>query len=151
MTKTLADMTAEERQECVGMWCDNLASIADTPQPVVLACAQGERCWILHTDLHGEWSCFSLDRVAPRFDLPRVWTSDGEPELAQTLAEEEYQYGVTYTGVKHGGHHIEWVENTGDAEWDKDTLQLLVKRWKRKGQSPKIVRRRVSAPEVISE
>ena len=73
------------------------------------------------------------------------------PELAQALAEEEYQYGVTYIGVNHGGHHVEWVESTGDSEWDKDTLQLLVKRWKRKGQSPKVVRRRVSPPEVINE
>lgn len=71
------------------------------------------------------------------------------PELAQALAEEEYQYGVTYIGVSHGGHHVEWVEPTGDSEWDKGTLQLLVKRWKRKGQSPKIVRRRVSPPEVM--
>ena len=148
--QTLVDMTAEERANCVGMWCDNLVSTADNPQPVVLACVQGERCWILHTDLHGEWSCFSLDRVAPRFDLPRAWTPDGEPELAQALAEEEWQYGVTYTGVKHGGHHIEWVEPTDDAEWDKETLQLLIKRWKKKGQSPKIVRRRVSPPEVIN-
>ena len=73
------------------------------------------------------------------------------PELAQALAEEEYQYGVTYIGVKHGGHHIEWVEPTGDAELDKETLHLLASRWERKGQFPKIVRRRVSAPEVISE
>ena len=79
MPKTLADMTAEEREECVGMWCDNLVSTADTPQPVVLACVQGEWCWILHTGLHGEWSCFSLGSVSPRFDLPRVWTPDGEP------------------------------------------------------------------------
>ena len=73
------------------------------------------------------------------------------PELAQALAEEEYQYGVTYTGLKHGGQHIQWVESTGDTEWDKETLQLLVKRWKKRGQSPKIVRRRVSQPEVINE
>ena len=73
------------------------------------------------------------------------------PELAQALAEEKYQYGVTYTGLKHGGQHFQWVESTGDTEWDKETLQLLVKRWKKRGQSPKIVRRRVSAPEVISE
>ena len=79
MAKTLADMTAEERADCVGMWCDNLVSTADNPKPVVLACVQGERCWILHTDLHGEWSCFSLGSVSPRFDLPRCWTSDGEP------------------------------------------------------------------------
>ena len=69
------------------------------------------------------------------------------PDLAQALAEEEWQYGVTYIGVKHGGHHIEWVESTGDAEFDKETLQLLVKRWKVGGQSPKVVRRRVSKPE----
>ena len=73
------------------------------------------------------------------------------PELAQALAEEKYQYGVTYIWVNHGGHHIEWVESTGDAEFDKDSLQLLVKRWKRRGQSPKVVRRRVSPPEVINE
>ena len=79
MTKTLADMSAEERANCVGMWCDNLVSTADNPQPVVLACVQGEQCWILHPDLHGEWSCFSLGSVSPRFDLPRVWTPDGEP------------------------------------------------------------------------
>ena len=72
------------------------------------------------------------------------------PELAQALAEETYEYGVTYIGVNHGGHHIEWVESTGDAEFDKDSLQLLVKRWKRRGQSPKVVRRRVSPPEVIN-
>lgn len=73
------------------------------------------------------------------------------PEHAKALAEEEYQYGVTYIGMNHGGHHVEWVESTGDAEWDKDTLQLLVKRWKRKGQSPKVVRRRVSPVEVVNE
>lgn len=60
----------------------------------------------------------------------------------------EYQYGVTYVGINHGGHHIEWVEPTGDAEVDKETLHLLASRWERKGQSPKVVRRRVSPPEL---
>lgn len=72
------------------------------------------------------------------------------PELAQALAEEEYQYGVTYTGINHGGNHIEWVDPTGDTEFDKETLQIIVKRWEQWGQSPKIVRRRVSQPEVIN-
>ena len=77
----------------------------------------------------------------------------GKAERAyeQALAEEEYQYGVTYTGLNHAEQHFQWVESTGDAEWDKETLQLLIKRWKKQGQSPKIVRRRISAPEVISE
>ena len=80
-------------------------------------------------------------------------TAKGKAEQAyeQAAAEEEYQYGVTYTGLKHGGQHFQWVESTGDTEWDKETLQLLVKRWKKRGQSPKIVRRRVSPPEVINE
>ena len=69
----------------------------------------------------------------------------------QALEGEEYQYGVTYIGAKHGERHIEWVEPTGDAELDKETLHLLASRWERKGQFPKIVRRRVSPPEVVSE
>ena len=74
-----------------------------------------------------------------------------ERAYGQALEGKEYQYGVTYTGVRHGGHHIEWVEPTGDAELDKETLHLLATRWERKGQSPKIVRRRVSPPEVIND
>lgn len=81
----------------------------------------------------------------------RLSMSDMQDPLEQSAAEEKYQYGVTYTGLKHGGQHFQWVESTGDTEWDKETLQLLVKRWKKRGQSPKVVRRRVSQPEVISE
>lgn len=105
MTKTLADMTAEERADCVGMWCDNLVSTADNPKPVVLACVQGERCWILHTDLHGEWSCFSLVSVSPRFDLPRAWTPDGEP------VEMVKEYGIFYT-LRDGDEEICFVHDS---------------------------------------
>ena len=87
----------------------------------------------------------------PSEEYANVQLITAAPELAQALAEEEYQYGVTYIGVNHGGHHIEWVENTGNAELDRESLQLLVKHWKNAGQSPKTVRRRVSPPEVINE
>lgn len=79
VARTLAEMTPEERQACVGMWCDNLISAADVPAPLVLACVQGELCWILHTSIHGERSCFPLDSVAPRFDMLRAWSSAGTP------------------------------------------------------------------------
>lgn len=79
MTRTLADMTPEERQECVGMWCDNLISAAKVPAPVVLACVQGEQCWVLHTNIHGERSTFLLEDVSPRFDIRRAWSSAGSP------------------------------------------------------------------------
>ena len=114
MTKTLADMTAEERANCVGMWCDNIVSTADNPKPVVLACVQGERCWILHTDLHGEWSRFPLGSVSPRFDLPRAWTPDGEPvdgSWEKSTAElPTKDYKETFTQ-----HYRRWV-----GEWEKD-------------------------------
>ena len=92
-----------------------------------------------------------LDRAYYAMLDAAVAMGKAEQAYEQTLSEEEYQYGVTYTGLKHGGQHFQWVESTGDAEWDKETLQLLIKRWKKRGQSPKIVRRRISAPEVISE
>ena len=94
---------------------------------------------IISHDIYGDFFPEDGDLIA------KSWTN------AKAVAEEEWQYGVTYTGLKHGGQHFQWVESTGDTEWDKETLQLLVKRWKKRGQSPKIVRRRVSQPEVISE
>ena len=94
---------------------------------------------IISHDIYGDFFPEDGDLIA------KSWSN------AKALAEEEYQYGVTYTGLNHGGQHVQWVESTGDAEWDKETLQWLIKRWKRQGQSPKIVRRRVSPPEVINE
>lgn len=65
--------------------------------------------------------------------------------------DEKYQYGVSYIGVNRGGNHIEWVEPTGDTDLDQETLQIIMKHWEQWGQSPKIVRRRVSKPEVVNE
>lgn len=81
MTSTLADLVeaGNDPQKYVGMWCDNLASTADNPRPVVLAHAERELCWVLHTDLYGERSCFAPYKVVPRFDLPRAWNPDGTP------------------------------------------------------------------------
>ena len=146
MAKTLADMTPEERANRVGMWCDNLVSTADNPQPVVLACVQGEQCWILHTNLHGEWSCFSLGSVSPRPDLPRVWTPDGKPELAQALDEETWEYGVEYKYLTNRG--AEWRLDPS-AGWHK--AYRAAERAARTSVQYRIVRRRVSPPEVINE
>ena len=150
MAKTLADMTAEERADCVGMWCDNLVSTADNPKPVVLACVQGGQCWILHTDLNGEWSRFPLGSVSPRPDLPRVWTPDGEPEIAQALAEEAWEYsaeakrGEDWETCTNSETHLEeWWEDKSGAEWAAGRLQ-------EQGRKTRIVRRRVSPPEVIN-
>lgn len=81
MARTLAELVeaGNDPQKYVGMWCDNLVSTAKEPAPVMLACVQGSLCWVLHTDLFGERSRFLLGSVAPRFDLPRAWNSDGTP------------------------------------------------------------------------
>ena len=81
MTKTLAEMPPEDRKACEGMWCDNLNSTAKEPVPVVLTYVQGRICWVVHTKAPSWRSCFSLDSVAPRFDLPRAWRPDGTPAL----------------------------------------------------------------------
>lgn len=79
MARPLSEMTPEEQQECVGRWCDNLISAAKVPTPVVLACVQGDYCWVLHTNIHGERSTFLLEDIVPRFDLIRAWSSAGSP------------------------------------------------------------------------
>lgn len=79
MTRPLSEMTPEEQQKCVGMFCDNLVTTAEEPAPVVLAGVQGGMCWVLHTDLFGERSRFLLGGVVPRFDLIPAWRPDGTP------------------------------------------------------------------------
>ena len=153
MAKTLADMTAEERADCVGMWCDNLVSTANNPHPVVLACVQGERCWILHADLHGEWSCFSLGSVSPRFDLPRAWTPDGQPVKipTQALAEETWEYSYQVQNTIDMWEHPSCAGEP-DRWWDtKSEAEEAALAAHEYGYPIRIVRRRVSPPEVINE
>lgn len=95
MSRTLADMTPSERQECVGMWCDNLVSVAENPSLVVIACVQGQDCWVIHATLHGERSCFPLDAVAPHFDLPRAWTPEGKPVGVGSMTNNANQHNQT--------------------------------------------------------
>ena len=102
MTKTLADMTAEERDECVGMWC----SIAGA----------GRLCVLLSTETavanlgfscDNEFTILSLryKNVTPRFDLPRAWTPDGEP------VEMVKEYGIFYT-LRDGDEEICFVHDS---------------------------------------
>ena len=76
MSKTLADMTAEERQECVGMWC----SIAGAGRLCVLLSTENDVA-NLGFSCDNEFTILSLryKNVTPRFDLPRAWTPDGQP------------------------------------------------------------------------
>lgn len=76
MPKTLADMAAEERAECVGMWC----SIAGAGRLCVLLSTENDVS-NLGFSCDNEFTILSLryKNVTPRFDLPRAWTPAGEP------------------------------------------------------------------------
>ena len=76
MAKTLADMTAEEREECVGMWC----SIAGAGRLCVLLSTENDVA-NLGFSCDNEFTILSLryKNVTPRFDLPRAWAPDGLP------------------------------------------------------------------------
>ena len=79
MAKTLADMTIKERADCVGMWAehahphyDGLEVIIDSDHDSVttISTKSGQQYIVV-----GE----VMRHITPRFDLPRAWTSKGEP------------------------------------------------------------------------
>ena len=82
MTKTLADMSAEEREECVGMWCD-LETNKGIQQVVLYKMVEdrdiGPIAYRLSFTSRHEILGFGTECLTPRFDLPRAWTPDGQP------------------------------------------------------------------------
>ena len=75
MTKTLADMTAEERADCVGMWAD----VTGQERAVIVNAKEQDYCWVIHPEDGGNVATCRNKMVNPRPDLPRAWTPDGEP------------------------------------------------------------------------
>ena len=151
MSKTLADMTAEERADCVGMWADTTGQGLG----VIVNATELSDCWVLFPEGGGRVATCHNQRVTPRFDLPRAWTPDGEPEIAQALAEETYFYGVQ---VWMGGrwimmltsdygtsllHRGKWFER-------KDEAQACAAKWNHDTPT-RIVRQRRSPVEEINE
>ena len=102
MPKTLVDMTAEERAECVGMWC----SIAGAGRLCVLLSTENDVA-NLGFSCNNEFTILSLryKNVTPRFDLPRAWTPDGEP------VEMVKEYGIFYT-LRDGDEEICFVHDS---------------------------------------
>ena len=79
MLKTFADMTSEERADCVGMWAehahphyDGLEVIIDSDHDSVTTISTKSGQQFIEV---GE----VMRHITPRFDLPRAWTSKGEP------------------------------------------------------------------------
>ena len=136
MAKTLADMTAEERADCVGMWADAMGQGLG----VIVNATELSDCWVLFPEDGGSVATCRNQRVTPRFDLPRAWTPDGEP------SEETWEYGVEYKYLTNRG--AEWRLDPS-AGWHK--AYRAAERAARTSVQFRIVRRRVSPVEVINE
>lgn len=124
MTKTLADMTAEEREECVGMWashkrhdgnedlCENLGIISEVEEGYA---------WLTYPKEGMEPYVFFFEDVTPRFDLPRACTPDGEPvqmDVEHEVVQEHPRGGMIgtfenpeYTSLVPGTEVKRWVSD----------------------------------------
>ena len=82
---TLADMTPEQREQCVGMWCD--CSDGEDTQTLVLhgISDNGKDAIFVNPAAVGggrgpSWTIKAFGHlVTPRLDLPRAWNPDGTP------------------------------------------------------------------------
>ena len=81
MAKTLADMTAEERAECVGMWCKSPAVRSDVR--IILLTESG----MVFFPEALKMGRLEIGLIELCDDLPRAWTPDGEPIPAKELRE----------------------------------------------------------------
>ena len=75
MTRTLADMTPAQRADCVGRWAERKQRLM-----VITAVSESARtadsCY--PATASSGWDDWA--ELAPRFDLRRAWTAEGEPE-----------------------------------------------------------------------
>lgn len=81
MTKTLADMTPEQRADCQGMWCDVRVPFKENQRNLVILThvdSELKRARVFGTGIDKTWPKRLRD-VTPRPDLPRAWMPDGTP------------------------------------------------------------------------
>lgn len=98
--KTLADMTVQERKECVGMWAETSNGLAIIIEPFF---TDGALDTTVALSLKPKVEI--LQRIAayviPRPDLPRAWAADGQP------LEADWQYAEYRPGVNRGFYTLE--------------------------------------------
>ena len=153
MAKTLADMTAEERADCVGMW----ALIEGISLAVITEADETSTCVVIYPEWQSNTVVHLNEMVAPRYDLPRAWTPDGEPipakevrESIKELTEETWEYaaqaktGSKWEYMQDGFFRDAWFSELRKAKGGARELRSI-------GRETRIVRRRVSPPEVINE
>ena len=137
MTKTLADMTPQERANCVGMWCEN-----EDGYPCVYMGDHISRAW-LGICASPRFSCtqaLALGALIPRFDPPRAWTPDGTPVAG------DWEYAVQYKTPDGWEYSCE----SWDCRWQESEAAQEVRALRdHPGEETRIVRRLVSQPEEV--
>ena len=115
--QTLADMSAEERAQYRGMWCEDENSN-------VLCIYMGDhigRDWIGECAYPGseyEYASYAaLEDLTPRPDLPRAWQADGTPPAGKWEHAERLSMGVTtvYLCGKENPTHRQWIGDWEEA------------------------------------
>ena len=97
MTKTLADMTEEERANCPGMWAGTFTGYTG-----VIVYENGKQAYLMIPEFNREQT-FPLDKVTPRFDLPRAWQADGR----RPVGEWEYDYVASDGCAMSTGEYVD--------------------------------------------
>ncbi|MEJ6013272.1 hypothetical protein WG936_05405 [Corynebacterium sp. H127] len=99
---TLAEMTPEQRAECVGMWCD-VKHYTGTVLGIIdrILVNEGDGSVDVIEPYTGQRGDRKLpgryfDEVTPRFDLPRAWTPDGQPAPME-LETSRHRMGESIT------------------------------------------------------
>lgn len=81
MTKTLADLTPEQRANCIGMWCEYPNTYDRLG--IIYGLDNENDPWILRFDVRTEILGYDAKNIIPRFDLPRAWTPNGTPPAGE--------------------------------------------------------------------
>lgn len=82
--KTLADMTEEERNQCSGMWADTFVGYTG-----IIMYQNNKQAYLIIPEYNRE-ETFPLNKVYPRFDLPRAWSPDGQPPAGEWAYANPY-------------------------------------------------------------
>ena len=122
MTKTFADMTPEERDKCIGMWCDYDFPDGTTHRAILLSRGSSNTATVIDTTQCGvpqQWT--RVDQLHPRFDLPRAFNPDGTPVHAtrETQVGDDGLYleanGTTFYTTPGTIYH-RWVTDWEEVE-----------------------------------
>lgn len=104
--KALADMTPQEHANCVGMWCYIFERLDEPPvnEGIIAGYRESNNGRTLaiidhpHPDA-GKWG-YGLNEIVPRFDLPRVWGTDGQPPAGEWEYSEPFGKGTLTTRLR---------------------------------------------------